>query len=165
MASLDDYDDDKTRLEDTTDSGHVPEGMEVNHPDDDEGGEGFDGSKEEEKEEDDDEPGMVDRAKINANHDPATANNEEDDEDPDNAVINPEEEGDEDDEEEDEDEDEEEEDEDDDEDEERSSRPRKKVRLLTPASTISYFTDLTCVFWATSHRNVVCAQTSTSTSK
>lgn len=124
MASLDDYEDDKTRLEDTTDSGRIPEGMEVNHQDDDEGGEGFDGSKEEEEEEDADERGAMDRAKVNANRDPnAAGTGDNDDEEAD--------EGDEDEEDDEEDDDDEDdEDDDDDEDGDRASRPRKKKRRM-----------------------------------
>jgi hypothetical protein len=111
-----------SKAEDYGDIGHVPAGMEVNHPDDDEGGEGFDGSKDEEKEEDDDEPGMVDKQRINANHDAAEALDENDDDDEEDGA-------DEDEDDEDEDEDDEDDD-DDDEDNAVQKRPRKKVCSL-----------------------------------
>lgn len=143
MSSLDDYDDDKTRLEDTADNGIEPEGMEVNHQDDDEGGEGFDGSKAEEKEEDDDETGAMDRSHVNANRDPSKGAEGVDRNDPDNAVVDEdgevEDEEDDEDEDEDDEDDDEDEDEDEDEEEQQESRPRKKVSISFPTASIASF--------------------------
>lgn len=114
-------------LEDTKDNGREPRGMQVNHQDDDEGGQGLDGTNKEEEAENT-EPGNVDSKITNANHkqkggdgdgDGDQNDNEGEDEDED-------EEGDDEDEDED-DEDEDDEDEDEDEDGEREARPRKKV--------------------------------------
>ena len=105
------------RLDDTADNGIRPEGMEVRHEDDDEGGEG----DERPDDEDDEDREQDEDVTSNTNRIPGAGNG---------SGNGPEEEGEGEGDEEDEDDDDDEENDDDDDDDEQdeNDRPRKKVR-------------------------------------